>query len=82
MLIDLKGRDGTPGSWSNKGQFKTSRSFLSRNGMEHVYSMLYCTSKYSPAGVRDVGHLNQELSYYKDIKKVLMKLFDSVKTSP
>ena len=31
--------------------------------------------------VRDVGHLNQELSYYKDTRKVLMKLFDSVKAS-
>ena len=31
--------------------------------------------------VRDVGHLNQELSYYKDTRKVLMKLLTSVKES-
>lgn len=31
--------------------------------------------------VRDIGHLNQELSYYKNTRKVLMKLFDSVKAS-
>lgn len=31
--------------------------------------------------VRDVGNLNQELSYYKDTRKVLMKLFNSVKAS-
>lgn len=31
--------------------------------------------------VRDVGNLNQELSYYKDTRKVLLKLFDSVKAS-
>lgn len=31
--------------------------------------------------VRDVGHLNQELSYYKDTRKVFMKLYNSVKAS-
>ena len=31
--------------------------------------------------VRDVGHLHQELSYYKDTRKVLVKLFNSVKAS-
>ena len=31
--------------------------------------------------VRDVGHLNQELSCYKDTRKISMKLFDSVKAS-
>lgn len=31
--------------------------------------------------VRDIGNLNQELSYYKDTRKVFMKLFDSVKAS-
>ncbi len=31
--------------------------------------------------VRDVGHLNQEMSYYKDTRKVFIKLFDAVRSS-
>ena len=31
--------------------------------------------------VRDVGHLNQEMSYYKDTRKIFMKLFEAVKIS-
>lgn len=31
--------------------------------------------------IRNVEHLNQELSYYKDTRKVFMKLFNSIKAS-